>query len=254
MPRWEAQRWVEAYGSEPAALLRLVCCPSLFWTWRHTDLAEREIYEHFEYHPSLVAAAREAAAPLGSSFGALHVRRGDKLLDPPSRRLFHKMTPQYYLRLMKDEGFERGGTVFVATDELQRSWFAPLEAAYTLRFVSDLAQAPLLDALSAFPQPMWVDVLSILEQLVCIHASGGFVGTLPSTLSGLVVNARQIAAAASHTAGNPAASTTKPPPPLFRKLRSSCCDPRTALDLLRLPGVRELADVPCYPPEGHPSC
>jgi len=30
------------------------------------------------YHPTLVNAAREAAAPLGPSYAAMHVRRGDK--------------------------------------------------------------------------------------------------------------------------------------------------------------------------------
>ena len=93
------------------------------------------------------------------------------------------------------------------------------------------------------PQPLWPDVLAILEQLVCIFAPAGFVGTLPSTLSGHIVNARELAP--------PAGATPRPPRPLFRKLHESCCDARTAEDLLKLPRVRSLADVPCYPHEGN---
>ena len=100
-----------------------------------------------------------------------------------------------------------------------------------------------MTALSAFPQPLWADVLAILEQLVCIQAGGGFVGSLPSTLSGHIVNARRAAAAAEEDHR-----------PLFTKLHESCCDQRTAIDLLKLPGVSSLADVPCVAHEGNPWC
>ena len=57
--------------------------------------------------------------------------------------------------------------VFVATDELGRSWFRPLSqlGGYKLVFVDVLAQPPLVLALSAFPQKLWADVLAILEQV-----------------------------------------------------------------------------------------
>lgn len=130
----------------------------------------------------------------------------------------------------------------MATDELDRSWFAPLRAAgYNLRFVDELAQPPLALALSAFPQALWADVLAILEQIVCIEASGGFVGSLPSTLSGHIVNARR--------AARPEDSR-----PLFTKVHESCCDERTAMDLLKLPGVNSLDDVPCFAHQQNPWC
>ena len=57
--------------------------------------------------------------------------------------------------------------VFFATDEFGRSWFKPLAqlGGYKLSFVDDLAQTPLVLALSAFPQKLWADVLAILEQV-----------------------------------------------------------------------------------------
>ena len=42
--------------------------------------------------------------------------------------------------------------------------------------------------------------------------------------------------------------------PLFAKLHESCCDDATAAELLKLPGVASLADVPCHPHAGNPWC
>ena len=45
------------------------------------------------YHPTLVNAAREAAAPLGPSYAAMHVRRGDKAVVDKAYAIFGgKMT------------------------------------------------------------------------------------------------------------------------------------------------------------------
>lgn len=257
MPRWRRDEWVEQHRGDGAAVLRVSCC--LMWSWLLPDDVARELYAAVVYHPSLVSAAAAASAPLGAAFGALHVRRGDKThVDQAYRDVFGKMTPAYFLRLMADApAFAFGGAaagaaaapgalpagapLFVATDELDRGWFAPLAAAgHPLAFVDSLDQAALLTALAAFPQPLWADVLAILEQLVCLRAAA-FVGTLPSTLSGHVVNARAVAAARTGAARDAAEAKR----PLFVKLHESCCDARTAEDLLRLPGVRTLSDVPC---------
>ena len=244
MPRWSRDDWVRTAGVESAdrSNVQVTCC--LFWTWTLPPDIAREIYAVLRYHPMLEAAARQAAQPLlgaagGGTYAAMHVRRGDKArVDSAYTAIFGgKMSTSFFARLARDEGFERGATVFVATDELDRSWFRPLADAssYTLTFAEDLDQRALLEALSAFPQALWADVLAILEQIVCINAQGGFVGSLPSTLSGHVVNAR---ATRSMTAGGDSR-------PLFTKLHESCCDARTALDLLKLPEVQTLEQVPC---------
>ena len=118
--------------------------------------------------------------------------------------------------------------------------------------VSRGGHRPLLDALSAFPQAVWADVLAILEQIVCIDAPGGFVGSLPSTLSGHIVNARL--ARRVGVGGGAPGDNVEQPVLFFTKLHESCCDARTAVDLLRLPGVTSLADVPCEPHAGNPWC
>jgi hypothetical protein len=246
MPRWSRKWWIDTGAAAKSRVLRVSCC--LFWTWSLPSDVALGLYRTVQYHPALVRAARDAAAPLGAeSFAAMHVRQGDKAtVDVAYTGIFGaRMTADYFVSLARDEGFASAATIFVATDELdQVDWFDPLrDAGYTLRFVDDLAQRPLLDALSTFPQAVWADILAILEQLVCIEAPGGFVGSLPSTLSGHIINVRQ----ARSMAGTAAK-------PLFTKVHESCCDARTALDLLMLPGVTSLADVPCEPHEGNPWC
>ena len=76
-------------------------------------------------------------------------------------------------------------------------------------------------------------------------------GSLPSTLSGHVVNVRAVA---RHAAAASGAAGGAPRPLLFTKLHESCCDARTAEDVLRMPGVSGLGDVPCQPEEGNPWC
>ena len=174
------------------------------------------------------------------------MRRGDKAsVDRSYTHVWSKMQPDYFLTLMAAEGLAADVPVFVATDEVERGWFAPIAARFNLSFAEDLDQPALLTALTAFPQPLWPDVLAILEQIVCVNA-GRFVGTLPSTISGHITNARLLRRGARGD-GEGAA-------PLFHKLHESCCDDATARDLLRLPGVASLDDVPCVPHAGNPWC
>ena len=238
MPRWNRDKWTAKHVAEGAGVLRVTCC--LMWSWLLPDAIARELYAAVAYHPSLLGAAAAAAAPLGTRHSALHVRRGDKVfVDAAYRDTFGRMSAAYFLRLMEDEGLDASAPVYVATDELDRAWFAPLASAFNLSFVEQLDQGALLTALGAFPQALWADVLAIIEQIICTNAAA-FVGTLPSTLSGHVINARSVASGVAR--------------PLFVKLHETCCDPRTAEDLLRLPGVSSLGDVPCHPHAGNPWC
>ena len=250
MPRWSRTQWVADHGKSAAGLLHVSCC--LFWTWSLPPSIARELYASFAYHPSLIDAAMEAAKPLGDDYAAMHVRRGDKAsVDIAYTSVFGgRMDHDYFLRLARqqssdeeddDSSIADGSTVFVATDELDRSWFAPLAKGgqYALKFVDDLDQAPLVTALSAFPQGLWADVLAILEQIVCIEARGGFVGSLPSTLSGHVVNARAV-----RGAGEGEAEPLRPPL-LFTKLHESCCDARTRRDWIVAGWTEKGEPLPC---------
>lgn len=94
MPRWDRQTWIDTHASDPARMLRVTCC--LFWTWALPDEVLRKIHEQLAYAPALVSAARAAAATLGASYGAMHVRRGDKLkVDRAYSDLFARMEPRW---------------------------------------------------------------------------------------------------------------------------------------------------------------
>lgn len=267
MPRWRRDTWLAEGTRAPradAGLVTVTCC--LFWTWSLPADTALEAYAAFRYHPTLTAAARAAAAPLGGQYAAMHVRRGDKaVVDKAYSAVFgQRMGPSYFRQLARREGIPDGATLFVATDELDRTWFDPLIAAgqYTVRFVDDLDQRPLLEALTAFPQSLWADVLAILEQIVCVDAASGFVGSLPSTLSGHVVNARAAAAhamASWRSLGAAAADAASHPSPplLFSKLHESCCDESTTRDWLDgglVPGSADADALPCLQHAGNPWC
>jgi len=89
---------------------------------------------------------------------------------------------------------------------------------------------------------VWADVLAILEQVVCAGAPSGFVGSLPSTLSGHVVNVRAVA---RHAAAASGAAGGAPRPLLFTKLHESCCDARTEQDWVRGGLVGDGEPLPC---------
>ncbi|KAL1530065.1 hypothetical protein AB1Y20_000987 [Prymnesium parvum] len=239
-PRWNRQRWVDDFVKDDAQVLKVTCC--LFWTWSIPSEELRRLHQSLRYSFALEAGARAAAESLGPGFAALHVRRGDKLhVDRAYTRMFGSMDQNYFMRLMELEGFERGASVYVATDEPSRDWFAPIREVYNLSFVENLDQKPLLDVLAAFPQPLWADVLAILEQIICIQAPNGFVGTLPSTLSGHIVNARVVKSARNDAT-------------MFTKLHELCCDPLTQADLQRggwrdKTGVLLPGTLPCQLPE-----
>ena len=72
------------------------------------------------------------------------------------------MAPRFFLRLI-DEEAEWNPTLptYVATDELDRTWFAPIAEMHNISFLEGLAQKPLLAALTPFPQSLWADVRAL---------------------------------------------------------------------------------------------
>lgn len=77
MPRWDAEGWTSSQSSNPADVIEIT--PNLFWTWRLSPTWHRAALAHVAYHPTLVRAAIDAAKVLGGDYGAMHVRRGDKV-------------------------------------------------------------------------------------------------------------------------------------------------------------------------------
>ena len=160
----------------------LGCCASLL----PLDMATQDIVTSSTARlttPSASPAARDAAAARDATRPCTSA--GDKEVDLAYTAPW-RLAP-ITLRSRERPGF-RSTTVFVATDELDRAVRPLRDAGYTLRFVDDLAQPPLLAALTAFPQPVWRTCSRYWNRSASTR-SAGFVGSLPSTLSGHIVNA-----------------------------------------------------------------
>ena len=153
--------------------------------WRYDLWLKRFVRDHLRYRDEIqcaatriVAALRQAAYdpvtnPTGS-FDTMHIRRGDfqyAKIKISAADLYENNT-----RHMIPEG----RTVFIATDEKQKLFFAPLAQHYRLYFLSDFMQNnnPLLVGVNP-------NYYGMIDQVV---ASAGqvFVGTYYSTFTSYI--------------------------------------------------------------------
>lgn len=171
-----------------AQVLNIRCC--LMWGWRLDPDAEHTLWSALRFHPSIVSTAtRLATEALGATWNAIHVRRGDKVGHSWYAK-WAELTAAEVAAMMRSQGLDPSLPVYVATDEHNHSWFAPVEeAGYRLHFATALPEANLALELGAYPPALWQDVLGVFEMIICIHARR-FVGTLPSTFSGVIHNLR----------------------------------------------------------------
>jgi hypothetical protein len=146
---------------------------SFFLHKRRDSSIKRLFRDHFSFHPMIIKAAAPLVAKLGS-YSAIHVRRGDFLVDRPrgiipaatvARNISARIPPQSRL--------------YVATNEMNRAFFEPLAKRYDLRFFSDIA-----DDRDYLPC-----VTACAEMLICASARV-FVGNRFSTFSGYITRLR----------------------------------------------------------------
>ena len=182
-------------------------------------------------------------------YGALHVRRTDKATSQNYMDMWATLTPEHFGARLRQQGLGPGSLVFVATDEAGATWFAPLQReGYELLFASALDNERLSDELHNYPVEFWNDVVSLLEAIICVQASA-FVGSLPSTVSGVIHNARAAAArqaaaldghgpAVTAEAGAAGGGVGASSPDghvdqyvYFQKVHHRCCDAATAAEL-----------------------
>jgi len=145
-----------------------------FANWRADLWSKRFVRDHLRYIDQIIcAAARVVEAVRKRSkngiFDSMHVRRGDfqyKKTRLEAKELIEKS---------KDK-LEEGGLLFIATDERDKSFFAPFKEHYDVVFLDDFKD--LLTGINT-------NFYGMLDQLV---ASKGrvFFGTWWSTLSGYV--------------------------------------------------------------------
>ena len=133
------------------------------------------------YAPEVRERAKAVIETIKHPFNAIHVRRTDhkKSLEKSQEFWLQGLKSKKALKLTK--------TLYVATDEGNKTWFNPfLEAGYKLLFAEDFAeQLQLKNIPSAFVQ----DMSGLREQLICADADN-FVASPYSTFSRFIVRER----------------------------------------------------------------
>ena len=152
----------------------------LWWIDEHkAKLARRLVRDSLRYRDEIQCAAADLIAELrhrgNGHFSALHVRRGD--FQFPKAVITADEIAESVSDILQDNEL-----VYIATDERDRHFFAPLAVnGRKIVFLRDL-----LDPEVAFDNPNWV---GMVEQLVC-SAGRTFTGTWWSTFTGYIIRIR----------------------------------------------------------------
>ena len=136
--------------------------------------AHEWIMRFIRFAPEIRKRVTAVLETIDRPFSAIHVRR----TDHPSS---FKMKQDFWLwKLQQRAALNLTKTLYIATDEENKTWFEPFkEAGYNLFFAEDFDdQLQLKDINSAYVQ----DMLGLCEQLICAHADH-FVGSYYSTFT-----------------------------------------------------------------------
>ncbi|XP_068676434.1 uncharacterized protein [Montipora foliosa] len=136
--------------------------------------AHQWIMQFVHFAPYIRNRAKAVLEKLKHPFNAIHVRRTD---HPSSFRIKH----DYWLSRLKNRAaLNVTKTLYIATDEKNRTWFRPFrEAGFNLYFAEDFADQL---QIKSIPAVIIQDVLGLCEQLICAHADH-FVGSYYSTFT-----------------------------------------------------------------------
>jgi len=169
--------------SESSRLLTHFYAFLFFEDWRQDLFYKRFVRDHIRYIDEIMCAAariiqaiRERAiehnsenAGANGDYDAFHIRRGDFQYKKT------RITADQLHEFSKDEMTE-GSTLYIATDEKNKSFFGPLATHYNLLYLDDFIH--LIPNLNA-------NYHGMLEQLICAK-SRIFFGTWFSTFSGYI--------------------------------------------------------------------
>mmetsp|Transcript_194 Transcript_194/g.305 ORF Transcript_194/g.305 Transcript_194/m.305 type:complete len:655 (+) Transcript_194:140-2104(+) len=157
-----------------------------FADWKQDLWSKRFVRDHLRYVDDIMCAAariieavREHARKNKSYeanrdegiYDALHVRRGDFEDQYPASFL-----PADELYEISKDALHQGSTIYIATDETDKSFFKPFKENYDLVFLDDF-----LDVIPTVN----TNYYGMIDQLVA-YKSRVFFGTMWSTLSGYV--------------------------------------------------------------------
>ena len=149
-----------------------------FMTLEATRRAQEWILGHVKYRKEILKLSEGVSRVLGI-YNAIHVRR----IGHQTRQL----TPGSWIIEMLNKDFTVDVPVYVATDELNLSWFDPIkEAGFKLYFAANFSS---WYDLTRFPTKVRQDLLGMHEQMVCVQARK-FVPSLHSTFSSYILRER----------------------------------------------------------------
>eukprot|EP00559_Dactyliosolen_fragilissimus_P009977 CAMPEP_0184858704 /NCGR_PEP_ID=MMETSP0580-20130426/3790_1 /TAXON_ID=1118495 /ORGANISM="Dactyliosolen fragilissimus" /LENGTH=580 /DNA_ID=CAMNT_0027355005 /DNA_START=246 /DNA_END=1988 /DNA_ORIENTATION=- len=169
-------------GKESTRLLTHFYAFLFFQDWRQDLWSKRFVRDHLRYIDEIMCAAarivkevrkraRENASKYNPNglYDGFHVRRGD---------FQYKKTRigTYLLHKQSEDQLEEGSTLYIATDEKDKSFFDPLKKHYDITFLDDY-----MDVI----QDINPNYYGMLDQLV-VYKSRVFFGTWWSTLTGYV--------------------------------------------------------------------
>ena len=151
-----------------------------FTTYEMALEAQTWVVRYVRYNEGIWGRVRKVAAEMGPSYNAVQVRRRGHL----NRRLPHS----YWLDKMEEKNFSKRVPVYVATDELNLSWFKPFTTAgFTLYFAKDFSTEVL--NFTYVSKSLRNDLLGIHEQCLC-EAAVQFVPSPASTFDALILRHR----------------------------------------------------------------
>lgn len=184
----------EATGSRPLVQFYAYL---FFDDWRQDLQMKRFVRDHLRFADHLqcaaariVVAIREISRKNGhddGSFDSMHLRRNDFSLFPVYRDSLVQAD-----KLVEQQFFSKGRTVYIATDETNSSFFDPFREHYNILFLKDFMH--LLEGIDR-------NFYGMIEQLV-ISRGDKFVGTYYSTFSAYVNRIRGYHALKSNARGN----------------------------------------------------
>lgn len=139
------------------------------------------------YNDAMKRVATNLSETIGA-YNAIHVRRGDKTTESNFKHVSH--VPKWYAVRMNTFKV-LSPKLYVATDEKKRDYFIALQTSgYEVLFWENLDQNVLIPFLRRYPGRMSMDILSVIEQLLCTYAVK-FLGSGYSTLTNFVLRMRK---------------------------------------------------------------
>ena len=136
--------------------------------------AHRWITQFVRFAPDITNRVMAVLKKLGHPYNTAHIRRTDHPSSFGIRQDF------WLKQLQIRSALNLTKTLYIATDERDRTWFRPFrDAGYNLYFADDFAEQL---GLTTIPTTMVQDVLGLCEQLICAHADH-FVGSYYSTFT-----------------------------------------------------------------------